>query len=93
MNETYFEKVFARRSAGCFFIAAVLFFISILRVAAAATADYSAVLAKQSSYRLTAARLRGTIYDRNMAPITNAGGITRAARRNRYQQRFIGRGA
>ena len=72
MNETYFEKVFARRSAGCFFIAAVLFFISILRVAAAATADYSAVLAKQSSYRLTAARLRGTIYDRNMAPITNA---------------------
>ena len=72
MNETYFEKVFARRSAGCFFIAAVLFFISILRVSAAATADYSAVLAKQSSYRLTAARLRGTIYDRNMAPITNA---------------------
>lgn len=72
MNETYFEKVFARRSAGCFFIAAVLFFISILRVAAAATADYSAVLAKQSSYRLTASRLRGTIYDRNMAPITNA---------------------
>lgn len=72
MEKTYFEKVFARRSAVCFFVTAVLFFITILRVTAAATADYSAVLAKQSSYRLSAANLRGTIYDRNMVPLTNA---------------------
>lgn len=43
----------------------------ILRVAIIATGNYSSVATEQSSYRINASRLRGTIYDCNMVPITN----------------------
>lgn len=72
MSDTGFGAVFARRAAISFFICVVLFFSCILRVAVSALTDYSAVLNRQSGYRLTVGRLRGTIYDRNMVPLTNA---------------------
>ena len=72
MSDTGFGAVFARRAAISFFICVVLFFSCILRVAVSALTDYSAVLNRQSGYRLTVGKLRGTIYDRNMVPLTNA---------------------
>ena len=53
MSDTGFGAVFARRAAISFFICVVLFFSCILRVAVSALTDYSAVLNRQSSYRLT----------------------------------------
>ena len=69
MSDTGFGAVFARRAAISFFICVVLFFSCILRVAVSALTDYSAVLNRQSGYRLTVGKLRGTIYDRNMVPL------------------------
>lgn len=72
MSDTGFGAVFAKRAAIAFLVSVVLFFSCILRVAVCAMSDYSAVLNRQSSYRLTVGKLRGTIYDRNMVPLTNA---------------------
>lgn len=72
MKSLCFERVFAKRTVICFLTVTVFFFTCILRVAVAATSDYSLVQLKQCSYRLKAADLRGTIYDRNMIPLTNA---------------------
>lgn len=72
MRAKTFGAAFSRRSAGCFFIMMALFFSCILRVAVAATSDYAEVQKQQSSYRLTAGKARGTIYDRNMVPLTNS---------------------
>ena len=60
MSDTGFGAVFARRAAISFFICVVLFFSCILRVAVSALTDYSAVLNRQSGYRLTVGKLRGT---------------------------------
>lgn len=72
MKSLCFERVFAKRTVICFLTVTVFFFTCILRVAVAATSDYSLVQLKQCSYRLKAADLRGTIYDRNMISLTNA---------------------
>ncbi len=72
MKSLCFERVFAKRTVICFLTVTIFFFTCILRVAVAATSDYSLVQLKQCSYRLKAADLRGTIYDRNMVPLTNA---------------------
>lgn len=72
LKSVCFEKMFAKRTVICFLTVTVFFFTCILRVAVAATSDYSLVQLKQCSYRLKAADLRGTIYDRNMVPLTNA---------------------
>ena len=71
MSISGFDRIFSKRAAICFFIIIVLFFSCILRVAGTALSDYSEVQKNQSSLRLTAGNLRGTIYDRNMVPITN----------------------
>ena len=71
MSNYGFDSVFSKRAAICFFIIIVFFFSCILRVAGTALSDYSEVQKNQSSYRLKAGYLRGTIYDRNMVPITN----------------------
>lgn len=42
-----------------------------LRVAVVATGNYSTIQSQQSSYKINVARLRGTIYDCNMVPLTN----------------------
>lgn len=72
MSSESFWGIFSKRSAVCFFLITALFFVSIMRVAVIATSDYSEVQTKQSSLRLTADSLRGTIYDCNMTPITNS---------------------
>ena len=66
-----FGRVFARRSAVCFFMMCVLFLSCCLRLYSVATGPYADVQNRQSSLRLQIARPRGTIYDRNMLPINN----------------------
>lgn len=67
-----FEKIFSRRVVVCYLLVAVMSFSCILRVASVSVSDYSSVAKQQSSYRLSVGRLRGTIYDCNMMPITNS---------------------
>lgn len=67
-----FYSIFSKRSAICFFLIMTLFFSCIMRLSVIATADYSEAQKQQSSLRLTAGRLRGTVYDCNMVPITNS---------------------
>lgn len=80
MDENIFlTRMFARRSVICFFVAALLFMTCILRVAVIATGNYGEAQTKQSSYRIPAARVRGTVYDCNMFPLTNNENVTVAA--------------
>lgn len=65
------NKSFSSRAIFCFFIAMLLLLSSILRVAVIATGNYSSIQLQQSSYKIDVARLRGTIYDCNMIPLTN----------------------
>ena len=72
MNEnTLFWRLFARRSTLAFLTAATIFLICILRVAAIATADFKEVAENQGRLKLTAGKIRGTVYDCNMIPLTN----------------------
>ncbi len=71
MQEKLFWKLFARRSAVCFFVIIALFLSCILRIYVIATSDYSLVQQNQSSLKIKIANQRGTIYDRNMVPVTN----------------------
>ena len=77
-NDLY-SRIFARRTAVCLFVAMLFFLSCILRVAVTATGGYAEVQQKQSSLRLTAGRLRGTIFDCNMLSLTNATTKTVAA--------------
>ena len=49
----------------------LLFLSCVLRVAVISTAGYEQIASNQSNYRIDVARLRGTIYDCNMVPLTN----------------------
>lgn len=71
-NATSFERIFAKRCVICFFIVMLLFFSCILRVAVTAVSDYAEVQKAQSSFRLKAGKPRGTVFDRNMLPLTNS---------------------
>lgn len=71
MNNTLFWQIFSRRSAICFFIIILFFLSCILRVAVIANSDYAQVQALQSSLKIKIADLRGTIFDRNLIPLTN----------------------
>ncbi len=72
MNENkLFWLKFSKRSLVSFFLILFLFLISILRVAVTATADYSETGYQGNSLRLTVSKQRGTIFDRNMTPLTN----------------------
>lgn len=67
-----YDSVFSGRTVICFLIIISLFFSCILRVAVISASDYSEVQKEQSGYRLSAGKLRGTVYDRNMVPLTNS---------------------
>lgn len=71
---TYFNyaKSFAVRSVMIFIIIFALFLVSILRLITVATKNYSEVATNQSQYKINISSLRGTIYDKNLNPITNA---------------------
>ena len=71
MNETLFWKIFSRRSAICFFLIISLFLSCILKIAAINTRNYEQVQLEQSSLKIKISNLRGTIFDRNLIPITN----------------------
>lgn len=72
MNDNVlFWKMFGKRTAISFFVMATLFLSCILRVTIICSKDYSAVAISQNYYKLKISNLRGTIYDRNMIPITN----------------------
>lgn len=71
-DSVLFSKIFARRTVICFFITVLLFMTCILRVAVISSGNYKEVQTKQSSYRITVSNLRGTIFDCNMTPLTNA---------------------
>ena len=65
------KKSFEIRSVVCYFILIFLFLISALRIYDIMQRDYTSVQAEQSSYRVSIAKTRGTVFDRNMIPFTN----------------------
>ena len=71
MEQNNFWKTFSRRSAVCFFLIISLFLSCILRVAVIANSNLKKVQLSQSSLKIKIANLRGTIFDRNLIPLTN----------------------
>ncbi|MBO4694125.1 MAG: penicillin-binding protein 2 [Clostridia bacterium] len=62
---------FAGRAAVCYFLVLFLLLSCILRVAVIDTKGYDKVCAQQNEYKIKVNRIRGTIYDCNMLPLTN----------------------
>lgn len=62
---------FAARAAVCYFLVLLLLFTCVLRVAVIDSQGLDVVCAEQSEYKIRVRRLRGTIYDSNMLPLTN----------------------
>lgn len=79
MQKINYAKIFAVRAVVCFIIIISLCLSTILRVAVVSTSDYGEVANTQAQYRIVVGKLRGTIYDCNMTPITNANYKTFAA--------------
>ena len=71
MNESCFGKVFARRSALCFFVICMLFLFGVLRIYSISRSGYNSASANYGRYSLTIGRVRGTIYDCNGIPLNN----------------------
>lgn len=71
MLDKIFWKVFAQRSAVCFFLILALLFSCALRVAVITSSNYGEVQMEMSSLKIKIANQRGTIFDCNMKPITN----------------------
>lgn len=71
--------MFANRSVLSFSVVIMLLLTCVLRVWVISTSDYVAVQAEQASYRIKISRLRGTVYDCNMIPLTNGSYKTVAA--------------
>lgn len=66
-----FEKCFEKRAVICFFVIVLLLLGCVMRIAVIINGDYAEVAQKQIGYRITAANIRGTIFDCNMIPLTN----------------------
>ena len=66
------NKIFAHRSVISFLVVMALLLSCVLRVAVISASDYSDKLDKQHQHRIEISRLRGTIYDCNMVPLTNS---------------------
>ncbi len=60
------------RALICFILCIVLFFVSVIRVAAIATTDFYEVKGTENGIRLNIGESRGTIYDCNNIPLTNS---------------------
>ncbi len=72
MQNKIWWRFFAVRGAVCYFLIIVLFFSAFLRVAVIAKTDYTDVLETHGRLKLTAGKIRGTVYDCNMVPLTNS---------------------
>lgn len=70
-NSVKNQNNFAARSAVCYFLVLFLLLSCILRVAIIDSKGYDKVCAEQSEYKIKVSRIRGTIYDCNMIPLTN----------------------
>ena len=71
---------FERRTAFCFFIIVLLLFVCFLRIfTIILSPKYKVAASEGHHYIIDAGNLRGTVFDRNMHPITNAGEKTMAA--------------
>lgn len=71
MQNIIYAKLFASRAVISFFVVIMLLLSCVLRVAVIITDNYSTVATEQSLYKINLSRLRGTIYDCNMVPLTN----------------------
>lgn len=71
VRSNLYAKIFASRAVLSFFVVMLLLLSCILRVAVIAIGNYDTVAFEQSLYRINISRLRGTIYDCNMVPLTN----------------------
>lgn len=71
MSTQLYGKIFARRTTLCFLVAMLLMLSCVLRIIEISTADYKEIQASQMLYRVNITKLRGTIYDCNMVPLTN----------------------
>ena len=67
-----------KRSIGAFILFAVILCGVCVRMFFVATGSYSAAAASQSSYTVNVDTMRGTIYDCNMQPLTNAKRVKKA---------------
>lgn len=62
-----------KRVALCYFMAVVLFFVCVLRVSVVAvTPEYAKAAVGERSRKIVLSYKRGTIFDTNMTPLTNA---------------------
>lgn len=71
LKENFYEKKFQKRSVICFFIIMVMMLSCVLRVAIIVNGEYAQMSGQQSAYKIDVGRIRGTIYDKNMVPLTN----------------------
>jgi len=71
LKENCFGKIFARRSAVCYFVICMFFLYSVLRIYTVATATYTQASDNHGRYTLTVTRKRGIIYDCNGIPLNN----------------------
>ncbi|MBR3593508.1 MAG: penicillin-binding protein 2 [Clostridia bacterium] len=63
---------FNARTAVCMSVLFLMIFVSMLRIADVSfNENYGAAALNQTSYRLTAGWMRGTVFDTNMVPLTN----------------------
>lgn len=67
-----FYTTFSKRSLLCFVVLVVLFFITGIKLYFIGTnTEYAAIQNSQGTYRKTLGKIRGTVYDTNMIPLTN----------------------
>ncbi len=71
LKDRIYMKVLAHRAVICFFIVMFLLLSCVLRVAVIVSGNYREVATEQSLYRINVSRIRGTIFDCNMVPLTN----------------------
>ena len=65
------ENITERRAVICFFVIISMLMSCVMKVAVIAQSDYKEAAVRQSGYRITVGKIRGTVYDCNMMPITN----------------------
>ncbi|MBO4732979.1 MAG: hypothetical protein J5662_00740 [Clostridia bacterium] len=71
MNNNKSGYNFVARATVCYFLVLMLMLTCILRVAVIDSQGLGAAAAEQSEYKIAVRRLRGTVYDANMLPLTN----------------------
>ncbi len=67
-----FNQVMAKRTAMCFFLIVMLFFVCVLRVASLAETESREAHANQNTYQLEVASVRKNIFDCNLRPLTGS---------------------